>query len=148
MVLRLSRRGRFIACTGFPKCRTTIPIDDSGKAVELEKTDEVCSKCGSPMQVRFGRWGKFLSCSAYPKCRNARPLPGTLPGEPAPGAAPCEKCGAPMVLRRTKRGGYLLCSKYPDCKQRRTTEELGPLTPPDAEKSDEQPEGAAEAASE
>ena len=105
------------------------------------------------MQVRLGRWGKFLSCSGYPKCRNARPMPGTLPGEPAPGAAPCEKCGAPMVLRRTKKGGYLLCSKYPDCKQRRTTEELGDLSQPESEdqaKAGESAgqEAAADAASE
>jgi DNA topoisomerase-1 len=141
MVMRVSKRGRFLACTGFPKCRTTIPIDDEGNIVEFEKTDEVCDKCGSPMQVRLGRWGKFLSCSGYPKCRNARPMPGSLPGEPAPGAAPCEKCGAPMVLRRTKRGGYLLCSKYPDCKQRRTAEELGDITP-EGEKENAEGESA------
>jgi DNA topoisomerase-1 len=147
MVLRVSRRGQFLACTEFPKCRTTIPIDEAGKAVELEKTDEVCEKCGTPMQVRLGRWGKFLSCSAYPKCRNARPLPGALPGEPAPGAAPCEKCGSPMVLRRTKRGGYLLCSKYPDCKQRRTTEELGAIVP-GAAASEGEGEGQSESGAE
>jgi len=124
MVLRLSRRGRFLACTGFPQCRRTIPLDDAGRPVELERTDELCDKCGSPMQVRLGRWGKFLSCTAYPKCRNAKRLPGTLPGEPAPGAAPCETCGSPMVLRRTKRGGYLLCSRYPDCTRRRAADDF------------------------
>ena len=86
MVIRTGRFGRFLACTGFPKCRTTLPLPgDNGNeashqsqtiAPEPEATDEVCSQCGEPMVVRTGRYGKFLACSAYPKCKTTKRVAG------------------------------------------------------------------------
>ena len=84
MVVRTGRRGRFLACSAFPKCKNTRslgPESDTatqGKPAarpKLEPTDEKCEKCGAPMVVRAGRRGRFLGCSAYPKCRNTKPLP-------------------------------------------------------------------------
>ncbi len=40
----------------------------------VEKTDEVCEKCGQPMVIREGRYGKFMACSGFPKCRNTKNL--------------------------------------------------------------------------
>ena len=31
MVIRTGSRGRFIACTGYPKCRKTIPMERLGE---------------------------------------------------------------------------------------------------------------------
>jgi DNA topoisomerase-1 len=75
MVIRESRRGRFMACSAFPNCRTTFSIDKEGKIVEKpqpEMTSEKCEKCGSPMVKRVGKRGPFLACSAFPKCRNIK----------------------------------------------------------------------------
>jgi DNA topoisomerase-1 len=101
----------------------------------VEKTEETCEKCGSPMVIRWGRFGKFLACSAYPKCKNTRELNQvhgaqstvqgegdavpSVNGEPLPvndAAKVCEKCGRPMVLKRGRYGPFYACSAYPECK--------------------------------
>ena len=82
MVIRNSRRGPFLACSGYPKCRNAKPLPDELKdkapppppKEEPVMTDEKCEKCGSPMVKRRGRFGEFLGCSAYPKCKNIKKL--------------------------------------------------------------------------
>ena len=77
MIVRNSRRGPFIACPGYPKCRNAKSIAEvrDGKAIaeKLPETDEKCDKCGAPMAVKKGKRGLFLACTAFPKCRNAKP---------------------------------------------------------------------------
>ena len=115
MVLRMGRRGRFLACSGYPECRHTQPAPGSEEAARPapEPTDEVCELCGSAMVVRTGRRGRFLACSAFPRCRHTRPLSG----EEAAGTTDetCELCGRPMALRRSRYGPFLGCTGYPKC---------------------------------
>ncbi|MFH1905316.1 MAG: type I DNA topoisomerase [bacterium] len=79
MLIKTSRGGQFLACSGYPKCRNTKSLDKDGKIVERkppEESDQICEKCGSKMLIKTNRRGqKFLACSGYPKCRNAKPLP-------------------------------------------------------------------------
>ncbi len=113
MVIRWGRHGRFLACTGFPKCKNTRPLAENGgngRAVDqdLQPTDEKCEKCGSPMVIKTGRFGKFLACSKYPKCKSARPLSTGIK---------CPADGGDIVERRSKRGKlFWSCSNYPKCK--------------------------------
>jgi DNA topoisomerase-1 len=77
MVLRDGYRSQFLACSGFPECKTTFSIDRSGKKIEKiapGKTDLKCEKCGKPMLKRFGKKGPFLACSGFPKCRNIKKI--------------------------------------------------------------------------
>lgn len=82
-----------------------------------ETTDEICDKCGKPMQIKMGRFGKFLACTAYPECKTTKPL-----GEDGKAAeeekidVPCNLCGKPMVKKRGRFGEFLGCSGYPECK--------------------------------
>lgn len=79
MVLRDSRRGQFLACSGFPDCRTTFSVDKNGNKIVRpapEMTAEKCEKCGAAMLKRIGKRGPFLACSAFPKCRNIKRVPG------------------------------------------------------------------------
>lgn len=113
MVIRWGRHGRFLACTGFPKCKTARPLaenGENGQAVEqnVQPTDEKCEKCGSPMVIKTGRFGKFLACSKYPECKSARPLSTGIK---------CPADGGDIVERRSKRGKlFWSCSNYPKCK--------------------------------
>lgn len=132
MVIKASKRGEFLACSGYPKCKNTKSFtrDAQNKITVIEKpqpvtTDINCEKCGSPMLIRNSRRGPFLACSGYPKCRNAKPLPDELKHKappPPPKEQPvmtdekCEKCGSPMVKRRGRFGEFLGCSAYPKCK--------------------------------
>ncbi len=133
MVIKTSKRGEFLACSGYPNCRNAKSFERdpaTGKITVVEKaqpvaTDIKCEKCHSPMVIRNSRRGPFLACSGYPRCRNAKPLPDELKDKappPPPREAPvltdekCEKCGSPMVKRRGRFGDFLGCSAYPKCK--------------------------------
>lgn len=85
------------------------------KESTLEKSDEVCEKCGRPMVVRFGPRGKFLSCSGFPECKNAKPIEEEGSDEPVPGVE-CPVCGGQMRTRNGRYGDFLACMKYPECK--------------------------------
>ncbi|MCX6832706.1 MAG: DNA topoisomerase, partial [candidate division Zixibacteria bacterium] len=105
MVEKWGRNGRFLACSGYPECKSTLPLN--GK--EDQTTDEKCELCGSPMVIKQGRFGKFLACSAYPDCKNTKSLSIGL-------KCPKAGCGGDVVERRT-RGAKVFwgCSKYPKC---------------------------------
>ena len=106
MVIRWGRHGRFMACTGFPDCKTTKPLEGEGQAKEPEMTEEKCPKCGSPMVVRSGRFGKFIACSQYPTCKTTKPVSTGIK---------CPVDGGDVVERRSKRGKFWGCSNYPKC---------------------------------
>ena len=115
MVIRTGRRGRFLGCSKFPKCRSTRPLPGEEPAAP-EATDETCDKCTSPMVIRTGRRGRFLACSAFPKCRNTRSLPGEEAAAPEPTDEKCDLCGLPMAVRQGRYGQFLGCTGYPECK--------------------------------
>ena len=106
MVIRWGRHGRFMACTGFPDCKTTKPLEGEGPAREPEVTDEKCPTCGSPMVIRSGRFGKFIACSQYPACKTTKPVSTGMK---------CPVDGGDIVERRSKRGKFWGCSNYPKC---------------------------------
>ena len=57
MVLKRGRFGQFMACTGYPDCKTTRRLDQ-GKKVPDIPLDEKCPKCDRNMILRHGRfWG-------------------------------------------------------------------------------------------
>jgi len=62
LVRRLGRFGPFLACPGFPECRTAKPI--------IRETGVSCPECASPLLERKSRRGrKFYGCSGYPACK-------------------------------------------------------------------------------
>jgi DNA topoisomerase-1 len=107
MVIRWGRNGRFIACSGYPECKNTKPLEEESQQPQV--SDEKCEKCGNPMLVKSGRFGKFLACSNYPACKTTRAIPV---GVPCPRAG----CGGMIVERRSKKGKVFYgCNKYPSC---------------------------------
>ena len=108
MVIRWGRHGRFMACTGFPECKTTRPLEGETPPAAAVETEEKCPKCDSPMVLKSGRFGKFLACSQYPECKTTKPL--------ATGVK-CPEDGGDIVERRSKRGkSFWSCGNYPNCK--------------------------------
>ncbi|MGM0501009.1 MAG: type I DNA topoisomerase [Bacillota bacterium] len=95
MVLKEGKTGKFLGCSNYPECKSTVNIpkgiridsrqikdgylevreriEEKQKEAEKKKeniveTDYVCSN-GNPMVVREGRQGKFLGCSEFPRCK-------------------------------------------------------------------------------
>jgi len=97
MVLKQGKYGRFLACSGYPKCKNTKPLS----------TGVPCPRegCDGELVERAGRKGKkFYGCSRYPKCRTVlRDLPVNKE---------CPQCGSPVLVRKEDREGPLL--KCPD----------------------------------
>jgi DNA topoisomerase-1 len=122
MILRRSRMGPFLGCTGYPECTSTMPCDENGVAlrkVKPEDIKETCPECHSPMNVKWARGRAFLGCTGYPKCKSTKPMPpGVYVEKPPPEDAGvrCDKCGRNMVIRKSRRGPFLSCSGFPRCR--------------------------------
>jgi DNA topoisomerase-1 len=133
MVVRYSKSGKFLGCSGYPECKYTKPREgDSREAPAL--TEHLCPECGKPMLQRMGKRGPFLGCSGYPDCKTTMNFDAE--GKPVLAAKPtehtCEKCGKPMVLREGRRGPFLACSGYPKCQNAKDVDAEGnPLKPID-----------------
>ncbi len=104
LIIRWGRNGKFMACSGYPDCKHTKPLE-----VQEVATGEKCENCGKDMVVKVGRYGRFIACSGYPDCKNAKPFPIGVP---------ClkEGCIGQVVERRSKRGRtFYGCNRYPEC---------------------------------
>ncbi len=93
LVIKTGRYGKFLACSGYPKCKYTKSF--------LIKIGVNCPQCGSELVERLSKKKRtFYGCSNYPNCQfatNFRPLP-----------LPCPTCGGLLTLYRQK---WAKCTK-------------------------------------
>jgi DNA topoisomerase-1 len=113
MVIRVSRRGRFLGCSKYPDCTFTKPLPkgekDKPKQEPVLVEDVKCDKCGKSMILRESRYGKFYGCQDYPSCKGTKPF--TLPVK-------CPKCKEGEIVERfskKSRKKFYGCSNYPKC---------------------------------
>ena len=108
MVLKRGRFGQFMACTGYPDCKTTRRLDQ-GKKVPDIPLDEKCPQCGRNLLLRHGRYGEFISCSGYPECKWVKQ---NYIG------VKCPECKTGDLAEKKARRGNIFygCSNYPKCK--------------------------------
>jgi len=103
IAIKSGRYGKFLACTGYPKCKYT-------KSFQI-KIGVSCPQCGSELVERLNKKKRiFYGCSNYPDCQfatNYRPLP-----------QPCPQCGGLLTSYKTK---WAKCTK---CNFKGKTEEL------------------------
>jgi len=68
MIIKWGRRGKFLSCSGFPKCKGSKSITSGVKCPE--------PGCGGELIERRSRRGFFYGCSNFPKCKfTSRTLP-------------------------------------------------------------------------
>lgn len=93
LVVRISKYGRFLACSNYPKCKYKLDIENS--------TEVQCPKCKRGQLIkRKSKKGKvFFGCSNYPRCDFV--LWGKPTGEK------CPKCDSLLI---EKEKGQLICS--------------------------------------
>ncbi len=92
MVIRWGKNGKFLACSGFPKCKTTRSLKQEETPVEVN-----CDKCSAPMQIKHGRYGRFLACTNYPECKNIKPIPIGV-------NCPAKNCDGDLVEKTSRKG--------------------------------------------
>ncbi len=111
MVMRWSKYGKFLACSGYPECHSVRDIDEANgqfRVLDIEVSPTPCPVCGGDVHSRRGPFGRFWACKMFPKCKYTRPI--TL------GIACPKTCGGEVVRRRTRRGRFFYgCSNYPSC---------------------------------
>jgi len=94
MVIKRGRFGKFLACSNFPACRNSKPIQT--------RIEADCPKCGGKLVEKRTRKKKtFYGCGNYPQCDFAvweRPLD-----------VPCPECGSLLVPNKT--GTVARCAK-------------------------------------
>ncbi|MEN8140044.1 MAG: type I DNA topoisomerase [Thermodesulfobacteriota bacterium] len=101
MVYKQGRFGRFLACSGYPKC----------KNIRAESTGVKCPEegCSGELIKKISKRGKvFYSCNQYPNCSHAvwdKPV-----------NEPCPDCDSPFLLEKTtKKAGTSWRCPHKEC---------------------------------
>ncbi|NWF77353.1 MAG: type I DNA topoisomerase [Chloroflexi bacterium] len=96
MAIKVGRFGKFLACSGYPACKTTMPY--------AVKTGVSCPHCGGELVKRISKRKKvFYGCSQFPKCQfavNRKPV-----------AQPCPSCGNLLVQYRGDWAKCVACQR-------------------------------------
>lgn len=100
MVYKISKFGKFLACSGFPECKNT-------KAI-VKETGIPCLACGGQIVERKSRSGKlFYGCNNYPDC--------DFVSWDKPILEKCPVCGSQMVEKKFKTGGKSVLCPNKNC---------------------------------
>ena len=120
MVIKWGKLGKFIACTGYPECKSTRELPENLKEnVEIGEQDaeEYCENCGRTMVLKKGRFGTFYACTGYPDCKTTRRIDAKE--QKKADVLLDEKCpldGGQLVVKSGRFGEFTACSNYPKCK--------------------------------
>ena len=99
MMIKNGRFGKFLACSGYPDCKTTRPL--------LIKTGISCPICkekgekGELVEKLSKKRRRFYGCSRYPECTfaiNRKPIPNA-----------CPKCGNLLISTQRDRVKCTVC---------------------------------------
>jgi DNA topoisomerase I len=119
MVIKWGRNGRFIACTGYPDCRSTreLPANETTGDMMEQDAQEYCENCGREMVLKKGRFGTFFACTGYPDCKTTKKIGATEQKKAdVPLDEDCPNCGNKLVMKFGRFGEFTACSNYPTCK--------------------------------
>ncbi len=110
MVIKNGRNGKFLACSAYPECKNTKPLED----VNAPTSDVPCPDCGGKLVFRRSRRGAFWGCENYPECKFISKFEPTL--------KKCEEpdCGGSLAKRTYRNNEVYECVK---CKNRTPREE-------------------------
>jgi DNA topoisomerase-1 len=119
MILRNSKRGPFLGCSTFPKCRVTRQVSKM-TGEDLKTVEALIPK----LNEGGDKAAKFVA-----QLTGGAPAAGNGSG-PIATDIDCDECGKPMVIRTGRRGKFLGCSGYPKCRNTaevpaKLVEELG-----------------------
>ena len=110
MLLRDSKRGPFLGCSSFPKCRSTKMVKKL-TGPDLAQVEKLLPLLQEGAEKAREMAAKIVGENpAAPGSANGR-ASNTIPTD-----IDCDECGKPMIIRTGRRGRFLGCSGYPKCK--------------------------------
>ena len=125
MKLRNSKRGPFLGCSAFPKCRATRQVAKIEGATReyLDKLIPLLTE-GSADAAKQAAAVAAQFTGLLPEGGAVKSVDNMLTD------IDCDACGKPMKIKKGKRGYFLGCSGYPKCKNTgevpaKLVEELG-----------------------
>ncbi|MFB6069770.1 MAG: DNA topoisomerase I [Halanaeroarchaeum sp.] len=111
LLIRRSRRGSyFVGCDGYPDCRFTLPLPNTGEPLILEET---CDEHGlREVKMLAGR-NTFVHGCPLCKAEEADETEDRVIGD-------CPECGeehgGELAIKQLRTGSRLVgCTRYPDC---------------------------------
>jgi len=102
MLIKNGRFGKFLACSGFPKCKNTKPFLDK---IGIPCPEEGCS--GEIIRKKTKKGRMFYGCSNYPKC--------SFVTWNKPVNKRCPQCNSILVISNNKKSGFYLKCSNPAC---------------------------------
>ncbi len=123
MVVRSGRRGKFVACSGYPRCRQTLPLEKleeaKARAAEAGETAATADASGdgavAPAIASLGKpWQPGDPAPpGYALTRTGKPVVEIMP---EPGTLSCPMCGSTVELKRGRFGPFFSCTNFPACR--------------------------------
>ncbi len=118
MIIRSGRRGRFIACSGFPRCRNTKPVEKLEELRANPPQEGPDSRKAARTPIKQNGTAIVRTADDQP------PPPGyawTRTGKPTVEDWPedalyCPVCGSEMSLKAGRWGPFFSCGGFPKCK--------------------------------
>ncbi|UWG47291.1 Topoisomerase IA [Halanaeroarchaeum sp. HSR-CO] len=111
LLVRRSRRGSyFVGCDGYPECRFTLPLPNSGEPLVM---DETCEEHDLRHVKMLAGRSTFVHGCPLCKAEEADDEEDRVIGD-------CPECGADhggeLAIKRLRNGNRLVgCTRYPDC---------------------------------
>ena len=103
MLIKRGRFGRFLACSGYPECKTTKPL--------MDYLPQKCPKCGGRLTKRTFKVGRiYFGCENFSTCDF-----GTWD---EPQDKPCKICGSTMFAHRFKDRAPMFYCGNENCETR------------------------------
>jgi DNA topoisomerase-1 len=118
MVIRKGKRGPFVACTGYPKCHKTMPMErlEEAKAGAAAKKTAKAGAEGADTSAAAGDDLAAEKGGATGVAKTSKSKSGKLVVESLDAPVNCPECGNRMQLRPGRWGPFMACSAYPRCK--------------------------------
>jgi DNA topoisomerase-1 len=111
MMIKKGKFGRFLACSAYPDCKTTVSLPSKGKVAASKKE---CASCGHLLlSIQRGRSAPQEVC-INPDCPSQKKAEDQKHLDEGKQCPKCEK--GTLVLRKSIYGAFLGCSNYPKCK--------------------------------
>ncbi|MDD3593211.1 MAG: type I DNA topoisomerase [Candidatus Gastranaerophilales bacterium] len=116
MLVKTSRWGtQFLGCSGYPECKTMLPMtaqngEAAAESVQEQVSEEKCAKCGGDMVVKHGPYGQYLQC-VDENCKNRQKIVVKTGVK-----CPKDGCSGEIIQKKSRYGKiFYACNKYPDC---------------------------------